>query len=39
MIWLNVVTWPWPCGEVPMMAYTRPVGSRRTLAVSQPPTE
>ena len=37
MIWLNVVTWPWPCGEVPTTTSALPSGVIRTVARSQPP--
>src|SRR5215208_3209366 len=33
----NVVTCPWPCGDVPISACTLPVGSTRIVAASQPP--
>ena len=33
----NVVSWPWPCGEVPISACTVPVGRQRIVAASQPP--
>ena len=36
-IWLQAVSWPWPCGEVPVTTSTLPVGSRRTVQCSQPP--
>ena len=38
-IWLQHVTWPWPCGLVPVTTSTLPVGSMRMLAASQPPAE
>ena len=34
MIWANVVSWPWPWGEVPVNAVTVPLGSTRTMALS-----
>ena len=36
-IWANVVSWPWPCGEVPVKAVTVPLGSTRTIALSYGP--
>ena len=36
-IWDHVVSWPWPCGEVPVTTWTLPVGSIRTVADSHPP--
>ena len=36
-IWLNAVSWPWPCALAPVTTSTLPVGSIRTLACSQPP--
>src|SRR3712207_9475209 len=36
-IWLHEVTWPCPCGVVPVTTSTLPVGSIRMLAASQPP--
>jgi len=36
-IWLNVVAWPWPCGVVPDMTCTVPVGSTLIVMDSQPP--
>ena len=36
-IWLHAVSWPWPCGVVPVTTSTLPVGSIRTVADSQPP--
>ena len=36
-IWLHAVSWPWPCGLVPVITSTLPDGSIRTLACSQPP--
>jgi hypothetical protein len=36
-IWDHVVSWPWPCGEVPMVSVTLPLGWHRTCAASQPP--
>jgi hypothetical protein len=36
-IWLHAVTWPCPCGLVPVTTSTLPVGSTRTAADSQPP--
>ena len=33
----NVVTWPCPCGEVPTIACTVPVGRKRIVDASQPP--
>jgi hypothetical protein len=37
VIWLNVVSCPWPCGDEPVRTFTFPVGSMRTVADSQPP--
>ena len=31
------VACPWPCGEVPVITVTLPVGCTRTVEVSQPP--
>ena len=31
------VSWPWPCGAVPVTTWTLLVGRTRTVAVSQPP--
>ena len=36
-IWLHAVSWPWPCGEVPVTSSTLPVGSARIVQCSQPP--
>ena len=36
-IWLHAVTWPCPCGDVPVTTSTLPVGSTRMVACSQPP--
>jgi hypothetical protein len=36
-IWLHTVSWPWPCGDVPVITSTLPVGSIRIDACSQPP--
>ncbi len=36
-IWLHAVSWPWPCGQVPVTTSTLPVGSIRMLADSHPP--
>ena len=36
-IWLHAVTWPCPCGVVPVTTSTLPVGSIRIEAASQPP--
>ena len=36
-IWLHAVSCPWPCGLVPVMTSTLPVGSIRIAACSQPP--
>ena len=33
----QVVTCPWPCGEVPVITVTLPVGWQRMVAASQPP--
>ena len=33
----SAVSWPWPCGEMPVMTSTLPVGSIRIAACSQPP--
>ena len=33
----HTVSWPCPCGEVPVITSTLPVGSMRIDAVSQPP--
>ena len=35
--WLHAVSCPWPCGLVPVITSTLPVGSIRTAACSQPP--
>ena len=32
-IWLHAVSWPWPCGEAPVMTSTLPVASIRMLAL------
>ena len=34
MIWANVVSCPWPWGDVPVNAVTVPLGSTRTIALS-----
>ena len=34
---IATVSWPWPCGEVPVITSTLPVASIRTVACSQPP--
>src|SRR5919106_2975176 len=36
-IWAKVVSWAWPCGEVPVTTSTLPSGNTRTVAASQPP--
>ena len=36
-IWLNPVSWPCPCGEMPVITSTLPVASIRMPAASQPP--
>ena len=33
----HAVSWPWPCGEVPVTTWNVPVGRQRIVAVSQPP--
>ena len=33
----QAVSWPWPCGAVPVTTCTLLVGSTRTVAASQPP--
>ena len=33
----HAVSWPWPCGEVPVITWNVPVGRQRIVAVSQPP--
>ena len=33
----HVVSWPWPCGDVPVATTTFPVGRHRIVAASQPP--
>ena len=33
------VSWPWPCGVVPVTTWTLAVGITRTVAASQPPAE
>lgn len=35
--WANVVSWPWPCGNVPVVTTTLPVRWTLTLALSQSP--
>ena len=37
MICDHDVAWPWPCGDVPVMTVTLPVGCMRTVELSQPP--
>ena len=37
MICDHEVACPWPCGEVPVITVTLPVGCTRTVEVSQPP--
>ena len=37
MICANVVSWPWPCADVPVNASTEPPGSTRTTALSNGP--
>ncbi len=36
-IWLQAVSWPWPCGDVPVISSTLPVGRTRMVQCSQPP--
>ena len=36
-IWLHAVSWPCPCGEVPVTSSTLPVGRIRIVQCSQPP--
>ena len=36
-IWAKVVSWPWPCGEMPVKTVTSPLGSTRTVALSNGP--
>ena len=36
-IWAKVVSWPWPCGEMPVVTVTVPLGSTRTVALSKGP--
>src|ERR671938_372059 len=36
-IWEKVVTWLWPCGVVPIIISTLPVGRSLMVAASQPP--
>ena len=38
-IMLHDVSWPWPCGDVPVTTWILLVGSTRTVAASQPPAE
>ena len=35
----HAVSWPWPCGAVPVTTCTLAVGRTRTVAASQPPAE
>jgi hypothetical protein len=32
--WANAVSWPWPCGEVPVLTVTVPSGCASTAANS-----
>jgi hypothetical protein len=36
-IWAQAVSWLWPCGDVPVITCTEPVGRQRIVAWSQPP--
>ena len=34
--WAKAVSWPWPWGETPVLAVTRPSGSTTTAPYSDP---